>query len=172
MRRLGYSVIIGLLAVVVCVPAAAQDKGFSVGLGYTMGEASSDGDPDTDLTGFALLGRWQHNTMGWGAMAEIRDGEDDEDFTDFDFNQINLAGTYTWLRDGMVRPFVKVGVAKSEVDFDGGPSEDDTALLVGGGVEIGSGRWAFHAGLDMTEPEFAGDDVEVTTLTLGGVFRF
>ena len=106
-------------------------------------------------------------------MAEIRDGEDDEDFIiELDYTQLNLYATYTWRRDELARPFVKFGLSNTDVEFTGGASEDDTALIVGGGVELGRGRWAFHASIDATEPEFGSVDTEVSHLTLGAIFRF
>lgn len=111
----------------------AQDSGWSIGLGLTSGNARPENDKEIEIAGIGLFGRWQHQSTGWGAMAEIRGGEGDESFTEFDYLQLNLYATYTWRRKKLIRPFVKLGISNTDVELAGGASDDDTAGILGGG---------------------------------------
>lgn len=175
-RRFGL-VTLPLLFLMTAGPRAeAQDRGWSIGLALTGGSARPEDALEVEIAGLGLIGRWQHRSTGWGAMAEIRRGEDDETLVEFDQGQLNLYATYTWRRQKLVRPFVKLGISSTEVEVAGGRSDDDTAGILGGGVEVGRGRWAFHFSIDDTEPRIDVLDPQDKTLfgtyTLGAVYRF
>ncbi len=156
-----------VMMTVVAIPVWGSEKGIEVGLGYSLGSAELESGDDGDIDAITLLGRFDI-ASGWGVQTELRDGEDDEDIG-LDYFQFNGYATYTWnVKDGMFRPFVKLGFAFTDVD----DVDDGVAPALGFGVQIGSGQWAFHGGFDYTEPEIDDTDVEITHWTLGAVYRF
>jgi len=164
------------------LPAAAQDSGWSIGVGLSGSTADPDDGEEVDFGGLTIFGRWQHKSTGWGAMAELRGGEDDDKgLTEFDYGQLNLYGTYTWRRDKTVRPFVKLGISTINVEVtddtgDDRISQNDTSAILGAGVEIGRGRWAFHFSTDSTEARIDAIDPRENTYfgsgTFGVTYRF
>ncbi len=176
MRRFGLVTLAFILVLSADLRAEAEDTGWSIGLGFASGDAVPENGQEIEIDGIGLFGRWQHESTGWGAMAEIRAGEDDERFTEFDYGQLNLYATYTWRRKKPARPFVKFGISNTDVELAGGASDDDTARALGAGVEVGRGRRAFHFSIDDTEATVDVIDPRDKTLfgtyTVGAVFRF
>lgn len=178
LRSLGLATVALIVILSAGLPAAAQNTGWSFGLGLSSGEAAEDNDDvdDIELESLTLFGRWQYDRNGWGAMAELRGGEDDERGIEFDYRQLNLYATYTWRQDRLVRPFIKFGLSNTDVDLVRGPSEDDTAPILGGGLEVGRGRWSFHWSIDGTDPDIAlidpGEDSGFGHSTVGATYRF
>ncbi|MCP4204577.1 MAG: porin family protein [bacterium] len=177
-RRFSLATFAFILFLCAGLPAIAQDTGWSIGLGLTGSAATSEGDgvQDIDFGGITLFGRWQHQSSGWGAMAELRGGEDDESFTELEYGQLNLYATYTWRRNKLLRPFIKFGISGTEVERVGGVSEDDSSGILGGGFEVGRGHWTFHYSIDGTETEIDLIDPRERTSfgssTIGATFRF
>ena len=176
MKPLGLATLGFIFLLSSSLPALAQDSGWSLGLGLAGATADADNGEEIDFGGVALFGRWQHDKSGWGAMAELRGFDDDESFIELEAGQLNLYGTYTWRRNKVARPFVKLGLASVTASLTDGPDSDDTGGVFGAGVEVGRGRWAFHFSFDATEVQLDVIDPDHKTnfssSTLGVTLRF
>ena len=124
-----------------------------------------------------------HATEGRLTFRVGRDMKDDEFlfFNEKDtYTIFGVDAAYTWRVDTKLRPYAKFGLAHA--DFEAALpslptlSDDGIGLSVGGGLEVGSHRFAFFLDLDFVEVELRlgqiEDDLSFADATLGFIYRF
>jgi len=172
-------VLAGIALLAGSVAAHAAESKHMVGVGLETAFLDVDGLPDAlEFNGFSVFGKWGI-TKNWGILISYRDMEDNEDllFGEKDsYNQIGVYGVYMWRADKKVRPHIKFGASRVDLDVEvpGFPttSDDDTAFSIGGGMEAGSQRVAFFADYDFCTVSLLGADSDIGDLTLGVAFKF
>ena len=164
-------------------PVMGGEKSFGLGAGYVLGSYESDSVPvEFDSDGYSI-----HGSVGltarWSLLIVFRDMKDDEFllFNEKDtYTIFGVDAAYTWRVDTKLRPYAKFGLAHA--DFEAALpslptlSDDGIGLSVGGGLEVGSHRFAFFLDLDFVEVELRlgqiEDDLSFADATLGFIYRF
>ena len=155
-----------------------------MGFGINGGTVDSDLPlaEEVDFDGYTLFYKFGF-TDTWGLLVSYRDMEDDEDLflgEEDEYTQFAVHAVYMWRHGNRVRPHVKFGLAYT--DFEAripgffSDADNDVTLSFGGGLEVGSEKFAFFGDFDYTEPEITlvgvSADLEITNVTLGIIFKF
>ncbi len=168
----------------VAAPATAADYRSGAGFAFTSGIVDADFLLPEELAFVGYTIFWKVGiTERWGVLVSYRDMEDDEFllFAEEDeYTQIAVHAMAMWRHGKQVRPHVKFGLARTELEatipFTLNTKDDDTTLSIGGGLEAGSERIAFFADYDFTEPELnlvgIPDDYSIWNLSLGMIFKY
>ena len=168
----------------IAAPAMAADNRSGAGFAFTRGIVDSD---DVLLEELGFVGYtvfWKFGfTDRWGLLVSYRDMEDDEFLFFFEedaYTQFAVHAMVMWRHGKRVRPHVKFGLARTELEATGpfipSTKDDDTTLSIGGGLEAGSEKIAFFADYDYTQPEMnligVSADYDIWNLSLGMIFKY
>jgi hypothetical protein len=170
------------------LPAVAADHNSGLGAALAGGVANCDNCFDaTVFSGFALFGKIGI-TRNWGVLVTYRDMEQrDDDLFSLFFNekdtytQLAVQGVYMWRASKTVRPHIKFGLERTDIEREipGSPtvSDDGTGWSGGGGFEAGSQRVAFFLDYDITRVKldlgaFSNGDYAFANLNAGIIFKF
>lgn len=176
-----------LLAFFLFLPAVAAEHNSGLGAALAGGAADCDSCFDaTAFSGFALFGKIGI-TRNWGVLITYRDMEQEDDdlfslfFNEKDtYTQLAVQGVYMWRPSKTVRPHVKFGLERTDIEREipGAPkvSADGTGWSVGGGFEAGSQRVAFFLDYDITGVKldfgaFNDEDFAFANLNAGIIFK-
>lgn len=179
MKRLPTALIL-IVLFAVTVPAIAKENRSGAGIGYTAGNLSVDiaGTDDLDFTGYTIFWKQGFNDL-WGLLVSYRDMKDDENLPpgdEINYTQWGVHAVVQWRHGKRVRPFVKFGMAKTDLEVTdtsmGTQSEEETAFSFGGGLEAGTERIAFYADYDFTRAELSSIDFDFGDLVLGIIFKY
>ena len=178
MRRTAVCVLVILvMALSGSILAAERKHGVGIGLVSSSVE-DEDGTVEVDFTGLTLFGKIGI-TENWGILVSYRDMEDDEDLLfgeEDEYTEIGVHGAYMWRPDNKVRPHVKFGFVRTELEVSAPgflPADDDgTGFSVGGGLEAGSEKIAFFGEMDVAVVELFDVDFDFVSVTLGVIFKF
>ena len=176
MRRTAVCVLV-ILAMALSGSVHAAERKHGVGLGLASSTVEPENITDVDFAGFTVFGKIGI-TKNWGILVSYRDMEDDEDLLggeEDEYTEIGVHGVYMWRADHKVRPHVKFGFVRTdlEISVPGASIDDDgTGLSVGGGLEAGSQKVAFFGDLDVARVDLFDVDFDFVSATLGVIFKF
>lgn len=169
----------GLIVVAVCSGAWAGDRRSGIGFGFSSGTIDPDGGGETEWSGGTVFGKIGF-TDNWGLLLSVRSMEDDENLAlvDGEYDQFSAHGVYMWRPDKTVRPHVKFGMSRVDLEAQFLPgflnlkaSDAGAGFSLGGGLEAGSPKVAFFADFELVVVELFSEDVGVANLTLGVMFK-
>jgi len=162
-------------------PASAKENRNGVGVTYTTGKLSIENVPGSgDFSGYTLFYKGGFNDR-WGLLLSYRnmavDSADVGPGEEFGYVQIGVHAVVLWRHAKEVRPFVKAGLVRTDVDISapGYPavSDNKSSFSIGGGLEAGSERIAFYLDYDFTRTEmFNLGNFDFSNLNLGIIFKF
>jgi hypothetical protein len=177
MRRTTVCVLL-LLVIALSGSVLAAERKHGVGIGLVSSNVEPESATDLDFAGFTVFGKIGI-TENWGILVSYRDMEDDEDLLfgeEDEYTEIGVHGAYMWRPDNKVRPHVKFGFVRTELEVSVPgflPADDDgTGFSVGGGLEAGSEKIAFFGDLDVAVVELFDEDFDFVNVTLGVIFKF
>jgi hypothetical protein len=171
-----------IVLLLIAMPAFAKENRSGAGIAYTGGDVTVENVPGSgEFDGYTLFYKAGFNDL-WGLLISYRDMTiDDKEVLpgeEFDYTQIGVHAVVLWRHGKKVRPFVKFGLARTEIDLVSPSSipstftDDEIGFSVGGGLEAGSERIAFYADYDFTQVELGAADFDFANLALGIIFKF
>jgi hypothetical protein len=166
-----------VLLIVSSAPVFGAERRHGAGFGLCSGSGEPEDGPELDFVGFSIFGKIGF-TDHWGLLISYKDMEDDEDLLigeEDEYTQIGAYGVYMWRHDRTVRPHMKFGFERTELQlslFGSSIDDDGVAFSLGGGLEAGSQKIAFFGDFDFTTVELFDVDFEIANLTAGVIFKF